>query len=88
MPALIDDDQSKTLIKINICLTIQHIAKMIHISHMNVVKHFKPLGYVIPYNVRMPNDLAENKFVGSYTCDFLLKSNKNYPITGDEKQID
>lgn len=61
---------------------------MIHISHMNVVKHLKPLGYIIPYNVRMPHDLAEKKFVGSYTCDSLLKSNKKDPITDDEKQID
>lgn len=47
-----------------------HIADILHISHMSVVKLLKTLGYVNSYDVWRFHDLTEN------ICDSLLNINK------------
>jgi len=88
---VVDDDCILTLIENNPRHTTRDIAEILHISHMNVIRHLKTHEYINRYDVWVSHNLTEKNLMDRI-CDSLFKRNENDSffkriITGDEKWI-
>ena len=92
-PVEVDSDQIETITENNQRYTMREIANILKISKSSCENHLHQFGYVNRFDVWVPHNLSEKNLLDHiFTCNSLLKRNKNVPffkkiVVGDEKWI-